>query len=76
MAAGSSQAPALAGTWCRLHPLSPVARIGIRLGAVLVGGVSWVAGDQSSSGRTAQTVVIAAAAVLGVAAAVVSSSTG
>lgn len=72
MAAGSSQAPALAGTWCRLHPLSPVARIGITLGAVLVGGVSWVAGDQSSSGRTAQTVVIAAAAVLGVAAAVVS----
>ncbi len=72
MPAGGSQAPALAGTWCRLHPLSPVARIGITLGAVLVGGVSWVSGDQSSSGRTAQTVVIAGVAVLGIAAAVIS----
>jgi putative membrane protein len=71
MPVGGSQAPALAGTWCRLHPLSPVARIGISLGAVLVGGVSWVSGDQSSSDRTAQTVVIAGCAVLVVVAAVV-----
>jgi len=41
MPPGSSQAPALAGTWCRLHPLSPVVRIGVTLGAALVAGASF-----------------------------------
>lgn len=72
MPPASSQAPALAGTWCRLHPLSPVVRIGVTIGAALVAGVSWVSGDHSSSGRTVDTLVVGALAVLGVAAAVIS----
>jgi putative membrane protein len=72
MPLAASQAPALSGTWCRLHPLSPVARIGITLGALLLAGVSWVSGAQTSSGRTAETLVVAAVAVLGTVASVVS----
>lgn len=72
MPAASSQAPALSGRWCRLHPLSPIARIGITLGVVLVIGVPSFTGQQSPSGQTVDLVVVGAAAVLGVAAAVVS----
>ena len=68
----SSQAPALTGVWCRLHPLSPVARIGITLGGLLVLGGYLVSGDQSSSGRTMDTLLVAALAVLRSVAAVVS----
>jgi putative membrane protein len=72
MPPGSSQAPALAGTWCRLHPLSPVVRIGVTVGAALVAGLSWVSGDHSASGRTVDTLVIGGLALLGVVAAVIS----
>jgi putative membrane protein len=72
MPLATSQAPALSGTWCRLHPLSPVARIGITLGALLLAGVSLVSGAQTSSGRTAEALVVAAVAVLGMVASVVS----
>jgi putative membrane protein len=72
MPAASSQAPALSGRWCRLHPLSPIARIGITLGVVLVIGVPSFTGQQSPSGQTVDLVVVGAAAVLGVATAVVS----
>ena len=72
MPLASSQAPALAGTWCRLHPLSPVARTVISLGVVVAAGLTSLSGQQSSSGQTVYMVAIAAAAVLVVAAAVVS----
>jgi putative membrane protein len=72
MVPGSPQAPPLAGTWSRLHPLSPVARIVITLGVVVVVGIPSLSGQQSASGQTVYLVVIAAAAVLGMAAAVIS----
>jgi putative membrane protein len=72
MSAASSQAPALAGTWCRLHPLSPVARAGITLGVVVLVGIPTVSEGSSSSARIADLLVVAAVVVLGIAAAVVS----
>ena len=46
------QALALAGNWSRLHPLSPVARFGVTLGALLLVAVPSVGlGDKGSSQR-------------------------
>ncbi|MGD0833366.1 MAG: PH domain-containing protein [Candidatus Dormibacteria bacterium] len=43
------QAPALAGRWSRLHPLSPVARFGVTVGALLLVALPQVGlGDKSS----------------------------
>jgi putative membrane protein len=72
MPIGSSPAPPLAGTWSRLHPLSPVARIVISLGVVLAVGIPSLAERQSSSGPAVDPLVVAAVAVLVVTTGVVS----
>ena len=73
MGAASSQASALSGTWCRLHPLSPLARVGITLGFVVAAvGIPTLSGGQVSSGGWPDLIVVAAIAVLGIGASVVS----
>jgi putative membrane protein len=73
MGAASSQAPALSGTWCRLHPLSPLARVGITLGFVVAAvGIPTLSGGQVSSGGWPDLILVAAIAVLGISASVVS----
>ena len=68
-----SEAPALSGTWCRLHPLTPLARFGISLGVILVVALPSISsGQHGGIGRIVDTVVVAAGAVLGLAAAFVS----
>ena len=73
MGAASPQAPALAGTWCRLHPLSPLARVGISLGVIVAAvGIPTVSGGQASSGGLGDLIVVVAVALLAMGTAVVS----
>ena len=68
----SSPAPALAGTWCRLHPLSPIARFAITFGLVLVVALPSVTAQQDQLGRGGDLLLVGAALVVGVTTAVVS----